>query len=359
MHAGHLDDVLRASYARLLVDEYQDCDKRQHALVYYAAQVLPSCVLGDPMQAIFDFAGPLPDWNNEICKHFPLIGQLSKPWRWLNAGTEAFGQWLLDIRAELLAGRAIDLKKAPPEVQWVHMDGTDDHTRRLKAGLTRAPSTNGGVLIIGDAVNPPGQRQFASQTPGAVTVESVDLRDLVDFAKKFELSQPDAINHLVNFAAEVMTSVGADDLLARLDRLRRGTARRAASDREKAALAFIEAPSHLGAIEVLAEIGREGGVRTHRPAVLQACIKTLRHCTGADAPPLYDAAVRVREQNRQVGRPLHQRSVGSTLLLKGLEAEVAVILDASKMNARHLYVAMTRGSKALVICSPSAILNPH
>ncbi len=52
------------------------------------------------------------------------------------------------------------------------------------------------------------------------------------------------------------------------------------------------------------------------------------------------------------------RSVGSTLTLKGLEADAAVILDASGLNARNLYVAMTRGAKRLVICSRKATLNP-
>jgi superfamily I DNA/RNA helicase len=53
LKSQHVNDVLAASYARLIVDEYQDCSIRQHAIVAYAAQTLPTCVLGDPMQAIF------------------------------------------------------------------------------------------------------------------------------------------------------------------------------------------------------------------------------------------------------------------------------------------------------------------
>ena len=45
----------------------------------------------------------------------------------------------------------------------------------------------------------------------------------------------------------------------------------------------------------------------------------------------------MREQNRLIGRPLPRRAVGSTLLLKGLEAEVAVVLDADTLDARNLY----------------------
>jgi hypothetical protein len=68
---------------------------------------------------------------------------------------------------------------------------------------------------------------------------------------------------------------------------------------------------------------------------------------------------KMREQNRLLGRLLPRRAVGSTLLLKGLEAEVSVILNADEMNARNLYVAITRGSKRLVVCARSPVLNPR
>ncbi len=69
-----------------------------------------------------------------------------------------------------------------------------------------------------------------------------------------------------------------------------------------------------------------------------------------------EAAVYMREQNRLQGRPLPRRAVGSTLLLKGLESDVVVILNGDDLDARNLYVAMTRGSKHVVVCSRSPIL---
>jgi DNA helicase-2/ATP-dependent DNA helicase PcrA len=45
--------------------------------------------------------------------------------------------------------------------------------------------------------------------------------------------------------------------------------------------------------------------------------------------------------------------------LKGLEADVAVILNADGLNKKNLYVAMTRGSRILVICSKSQIFSPN
>jgi DNA helicase-2/ATP-dependent DNA helicase PcrA len=358
LKAGHVTDILAASYARLIVDEYQDCSIRQHAVVAYAAQTLPTCVLGDPMQAIFGFgADNLAKWHEEVCTYFPLVGELDTPWRWLNADAEPLGHWLLDVRGKLLRGRPIDLRAAPAAVSWVELDGTEDHQRRLVAARVRPPDGNGCVLIIGNSTNPDSQRQFASQTPGAVTVEAVDLRDLVSFAQHFDLVAEDALERLAQFAQRMMTNVGAADMVRRVKSLMRGTALKPATDVEKVALAFVRGPSYRAAAELLVEIGKAAGVRTHRPTVLRACFKALQLCRGTDELSFYDAAVRIREQNRLVGRPLPRRAVGSTLLLKGLEAEVAVILNADALDARNLYVAMTRGSHALTVCSRSPLLN--
>lgn len=356
--AEHVNDVLAASYSRLLVDEYQDCSIRQHAIIHHAAQALPTCVLGDPLQAIFGFgADRQVKWQEEVCVNFPVAGELATPWRWINAGAEPLGRWLLEARQRLLRGESIDLRSAPLSVTWIELNGTADHQRRLSAARVQPPP-EGTVLIIGDSTSPDSQRQFASQTPGAVTVEAVDLRDLVSFSRRFDLSADDALERLAEFAQSVMTNTGSAELVRRVQSLARGTARNAPNGVESVALDFSRAPSYGRAADVLVEIGKQSGVRAHRPAILRGCLKALQLCSGSEGPSFHEAAVRVREQNRLVGRPLPRRAVGSTLLLKGLEAEVSVVLNADQLDARNLYVAMTRGSQALVICSRSSILRP-
>lgn len=81
----------------------------------------------------------------------------------------------------------------------------------------------------------------------------------------------------------------------------------------------------------------------------------MNGCESVD--DFYDLAVRSREQARVLGRSVPKRAVGSTLLLKGLEADVAVVIDADQMDARNLYVAMTRGARRLVVCSQSHIIH--
>lgn len=84
----------------------------------------------------------------------------------------------------------------------------------------------------------------------------------------------------------------------------------------------------------------------------------LKACRGQDGLEPSVAANAIRERSRLIGRPLAKRTVGSTLLLKGLEADIAVVLNPSVMDRRHLYVAMTRGAKQLIICSSTQLIQP-
>jgi hypothetical protein len=360
LEAGHINDVLGANYSRLLVDEYQDCSVRQHAIIFHASSTLPTCVVGDPIQAIFGFGDdPLADWDGDVCTSFPLAGELSCPWRWSNAGAKELGEWLLGVRRKLLAGQTIDLSRAPAAVTWVRLDGgQNDHERLLRAGRTNPPDNTGSVLIIGESTSPASQQRFASQIPGAVTVEAVDLRDLVTFARELNLDGSQALLTIGEFAEKVMTNVGAADLVRRVDAIIRGTARREASAVELSAVAFQNDHSHRNLTTLLVEMNKESGVRVFRPAVMRGCLRALELCCGPDEVTLEEAAIQVREQGRVLGRPLPRRAVGSTLLMKGLEAEVAVILDADSLNSRNLYVAMTRGSKHLVVCARNPVLKP-
>lgn len=316
--AGHINDILAATYDRLIVDEYQDCGVPQHEIVVLASRALRTCVLGDPLQAIFNFAGPTVNWETQVKPSFPEVGVLETPWRWINTGEEAFGRWLLDVRRTLLTRGSIDLGQAPANVQWIQLDGVNDHRLRLQAGSVRAPHADGRILIIADAAKPAAQRQFAGQIPGAIAIENVDMRDLVSFGEGFDLASPTIVEHVIGFAESVMTNVGANDMLQRLAVLRQGRARNPATKVEEVALRFAELPSYAGAADLLSAINSQAGVRAHRPAILRGAYDLLRACRGHGGVAPAEAAAAVRERSRLIGRPLAQRTVGSTLLLKVL-----------------------------------------
>jgi DNA helicase-2/ATP-dependent DNA helicase PcrA len=356
LQARHLSAALRATYARVIVDEYQDCNLLQHSIIDALACELPTVVLGDPMQAIFGFAGNrLVNWTQDVVTRFPSIGELETPWRWINAGNEELGRWLLHVRSELQAGRNVDLSTSIAGLEWIQLDRADLEGGRRTAAHTRLQEGEETVLIIGDARNPRGRHQFTSQTRGATSVETVDLADLTGFARRFDLIRADALDHLVNFAGEVMTGVNATTYLGRIKTLQGGRARNSPSPAEDAALAFAKQPTLGAALQVLQQLEAQPGARVFRPEMLNCCLSAMRSVAGEKT--FLDAVLQARERNRHYGRPVARRAVGSTLLLKGLEADVAVILQPEQMDACNLYVALTRGAKRVLVCSERSVLS--
>ena len=73
-----------------------------------------------------------------------------------------------------------------------------------------------------------------------------------------------------------------------------------------------------------------------------------------------EAIVRNRNILRRKGRKIMQKSIGTTLLTKGLEFCDVVVLNAQQIkDPKHLYVALTRCSERLVVISNSAVLHPY
>lgn len=353
---ANVGDLLKATYARLIVDEYQDCGQEQHAMIVALANDLPTCVLGDDMQAIFGWGGNvLVDWTTQVLVDFPSLGTLNTPWRWTNAGCGAFGQWLLDVRRALQSGQSFDLRYSPDEVSWVHISDPNDMQKINAAAYTTSPVTGGGTLIVCDGRRPTRHRKIASQVKGATVVENADLTDFVSFASAFRFDAAGAPEELIDFAADTLVGVGAAALKQRLRVLSQGTAQKQPNDVEQSILDFARLRTPQSAVRFLVEVNKQAGVSPLRPAILRACLQAMNGCEHADQ--FYELAVRSREQARVLGRSVPKRAVGSTLLLKGLEADVAVVVDTDEMDARNLYVAMTRGARRLVVCSQSPIIH--
>lgn len=64
------------------------------------------------------------------------------------------------------------------------------------------------------------------------------MRDLVNFARQFDLASPNALRQIAEFATSLMTGVGATNLLTRVQTIRGGRARTPATPAETASLRF-------------------------------------------------------------------------------------------------------------------------
>lgn len=355
LNSGCINDLISCTYSHLLVDEYQDCQISQHSLVLRLAELIHTCVVGDPLQAIFNFGGnKVIPWD-EVTHSFPLLAELRTPWRWVNAGTEELGKWLIALRPILLSGGQIDLSTSPVEVKWLKIDSNNAYAVRLNAAGHGPVSRGGDTLVIGESTSPSGQQKIASQTPGATTVESTEFKDLISFSKNFNCSSKDALSELVSFCSLFVANVSVDIFLQRVSSLKNGSARVGASDAENAALDFLKAPSLFQASLVLESISQRADCRTYRPDIFRTAVYSLQ-LADQGSVDFYQAVIHYRDLNRYVGRKVTKRAVGSTLLLKGLEADTVVLLHPEKMDAKNLYVALTRGSNSIVICSESRLL---
>ena len=74
---------------------------------------------------------------------------------------------------------------------------------------------------------------------------------------------------------------------------------------------------------------------------------------------LTDAIWDVQNRIRHTGRSIGKRSIGSTLLVKGLEFEHVVIIHADNMSRKDWYVALTRATNSVTILSPSEKFSPR
>ena len=81
-------------------------------------------------------------------------------------------------------------------------------------------------------------------------------------------------------------------------------------------------------------------------------------CIGRPGLSLKDAIRETQAKARHAGRTVPRRSVGSTLLVKGLEFDHAIVVHSPKMTRRDWYVALTRASKSLTVLVPAARFDP-
>lgn len=351
LKSGALTRAFSATYGLVLVDEYQDCDTAQHAIITELALRVPTRVYGDPMQAIFDFEKSVVAWP-DVQSIFPALPGLSTPWRWKRTGCDDLGRWLLDVRSQIQDGNAIDLSKAPSRhVRW-QCAGEQAGQMALKSIKIQEHEK---LLIIGSATKPGTRHEFARRNFVSV-VERADYVDLTSIVKKLvSASNEHVLSLALKFAGRVMTGANVSRFKQRIESLKAGTAKNAASHLEGAALNLLSAPTPKVLYRLLELMVAQPTSRLFRPELYYVLSDALLISATFEALPRSVSIV--RDKRRFGGRPLPRRAIGSTLLLKGLEAEHALVLSAEELTGPHLYVALSRGSKTLSVVSPSNLLS--
>lgn len=363
--SGLITRELRATYARVLVDEYQDCSMNQHLIIRGLNLALPAVVFGDPLQAIFNFgADPLPSWNGQVAVDFPMIGQLAHPWRWRNVGADDLGQWLMQVRAALVSNQSIDLRTCPGRVAWHPLtgDANQNLTQQIAAQYDLARRfPNDKILVIGDSRVVEMRHNFAIRAPGVAVVEPVEYRDVIAAANNMNnQTGPALLDACLVFLNSVMTNVSGDQLKTRVQSILGSRNRTPPTPPERAAIALATGGGYAQAVGFLQAMAADRDRRVYRLSAFNILLDAVSTAAANASTDLTSAIAQLREQQRHAGRAVPPRAIGSTLLLKGLETDHAIILDADSprnpMSKEDLYVALTRGARSVTVFSRNPIL---
>lgn len=350
-------EAVSFSYIGLYVDEYQDCSDLQHDLVCSLAEFLPSRLLGDPLQAIFDFDDGKPvDWEASIYPEFECLGQLEVPWRWINAKSPALGEWLKETRRKIELGQKIDLlTQLPSSVISVHTQPEYLAAKQYSA-LCGLLHHNESVIALhgGDQQSKNKTHLLAKSMAGRFSsIEEIEGKDLHLFLKKLGSvkSAQDGFLFAVTFAMKCLTGVPgtltAGTRRGEVTKLRQTTkyplVLRAAND-------YLTDPSSSNLKAFFQALKSNPETSAYRRDLLYRFFSVLTIHIDVQAATLVEAGVLYQREMRHSGRPIsHRKLIGTTLLVKGLEYDHAVILHADSLDAKDLYVAMTRGAKSLTI----------
>ncbi|WLT33559.1 UvrD-helicase domain-containing protein [Geothrix sp. PMB-07] len=351
--------VVKESYAGLYVDEYQDCTPSQHRLIVELAGILPCRVLGDPLQSIFEFTKEgVVSWESDVVSAFSIHAGPTEPWRWKGRNPR-LGRWLVEVRRALLNNEPIDLRNAP--ISWKPIGNKPAQRVQIAAAkfLRHAP----GESVVAIHKWAPGVHKISGLLGGSYSgIEPIECPDLFKFAKMIqESSGLVRAVAVIDFASNCMTHLGSHLSSIRASLVAGNIPRSQKAKAELEALVRVaesdQADAVIAALAVLREIP---GCALYRRELFDAMRRSLLNSNAHDEDALSASAWKTRNATRHIGRRLANHSVGTTLLVKGLEFDHAVILDAEAVGntKEHLYVALTRGSQSLTVVSRSALLTP-
>lgn len=340
--------VIKNSYSGVIVDEYQDCSVPMHNLIITLKNILPCRILGDPLQGIFDFNERLVNWS-DVESQFTEIGQLITPHRWIRSNNKALGDWLIQVRTIFLANNHPDYNSSPIICQSVNAAN--------KAGLLQQLSRDleGSICVIGPKHGKHGKAlKSALLNAGFLFAEPNDLPDLRKFLAKIfvtNLTTAQLAKEVLQFISNSFAKFDKYKLF--VSKLLNGTIKRNPKKPKQLKLFkdHNSGYSHLLMLDLINYFLSEK-IKCNRYESL-FCLKRIleQHLkTQEDISMIFANEIAYR---KIIGKGRPNRCVGTTLLLKGLEFDHAIILynpnDVAWKNLKDVYVALSRGCKSVYI----------
>lgn len=356
-----IQNIIQLSYNGLFVDEYQDCTIKQHALILELTKVLQCRILGDSLQGIFNFnSNPLVnlDCTTEFAAFLANKYELQTPWRWKIGGNERLGLDLKLLRKKLLSNELIDL------IDY-HSFETHivDDIYQLNREIHKIIAESNSLLIIDPVTTHINTRKTFNQrfNNRCVMLESIDNIDFYLLAKLVDTINTENIFLKIRELSKKVLSITSFNNwfnATGLKRKRDADDKILVNDLQKLFNQFNKNQSSSIIADILKEIKSLPGMKCYRRELLNSLINSLieADCKGITVEI---AMKNTRNNVRQIGRRVTGKCIGTTLLTKGLEFETVIVLNAHLFQPKHLYVALTRASKRLIVITEKKVLNPY
>jgi DNA helicase-2/ATP-dependent DNA helicase PcrA len=373
--------IIKYSYDGLFVDEYQDCSKGQHCMIMLLADVLPTHILGDAMQGIFDFKNTaLVDFENDLID-FECRMSLETPWRWRKEGNNAnLGESFKAIRAILDSdNKQIDLRTFPGffyhniKEKDIYQWGST-YLKSINELITNPrglPELESLLLIVPDAYQYSNLNSRAAlksridYSQQLTLLEALDEKDYYNICKNIDRLIEDISNRIHKIKSlkeevfselfnktEIKSWFGDNTIIKRT------------GDHKQNSLllknyidSFIREPSILNIYSIILFMKNDLHLKTKRRELLNSILKAMQSAI-TEQTSVYEAMKQQKNRIRRVGRKIYGKCMGTTLLTKGLEFDTVVVLNAHRFESyKHFYVAITRACKKLIIFSEKPVLN--
>jgi len=396
-----VQNILEASYSGLFVDEYQDCNINQHRMITALSNVLPTHILGDYLQGIFDFDDgvALVDFGNDL-SDFEKYQTLGTPHRWYQEGNnKLLGDHLKTIR-ELLEKRQditlegndhIGFHILKVDAAEIRDSGSDyrkwltklivnpDNDPSLDSLLIIVPEykekdDNGNLIPKGSITSRAKLRKQIDFGNHLTLLEAIDDKLFYSIAKAADVLITSLINahkpikkckeflvkifnktDINNWLTETKKNLNDETFINKKD----VNKKRISEVFQTNIFAFIENPSIELLINILKSSKSDLKCKYKRQEILYSLMNALDQANLCNIS-VSDAMIEQRNRIRRCGRKIKGKCFGTTLLTKGLEFDTVVILDAHNFDCpKHLYVAMTRACKKLIIFTDNTTLSPY
>lgn len=348
-------NIILSTYSEIYVDEYQDCTLSQNRVIVMLSKFIQCTVVGDPLQGIFEFGNePLVDMIPDLTSEsFNRIKDLDIPWRWRKANNDVLGNWLADVRNKLETGMQIDLRQAPKCVKYFQ---SNPYNQRLVCQNFLGVSES--VVAIH---NFPNQCHAFARTLGGryQSMDEIEGKDLMKFCLDIEdprvsMKVLAIIKICCNFATTVSSElrpyilkIQQNQPINNLKKHQRLTLKM---------LDYLQDPKISKVNGLIAEILSINNVKIFRKELLIDLERTISLYQTGNYLSLTKAAWHIRNNLRFSSKYKFSKVISRTLLIKGMEFDHAILLDADALDKKNFYVAITRGTKSLTILSRSPII---